>query len=268
MPGTQPPRAILRVVLGSPTGPYGRDPASSSERRCSTRAREASVRPPESSPPPHPQVPRRTHRGSGRSGNERLRAASPAEQAYSPRGGRRRARRRLRAAWRGHCEALAGVFRWPAGAEPAAPPQRLSTAPPPPMRGRGPPLNANGRGPGACALGARRGSARAGRPSGGRLGGTRLGGRGRAWGAWGRQGWRQGLPRAGTRGRPAASGGGWGALLITEGRARTGWFWSWRRAASFHCYLTVSLLRPVKSPAGGLGSPARSPAPRRLQSPA
>lgn len=39
MPGTQPPRAIPRVVLGSPTSPYGRDPASSSERRCSTRAR-------------------------------------------------------------------------------------------------------------------------------------------------------------------------------------------------------------------------------------
>lgn len=118
-------------------------------------AREASAHPPEPSPPPHPQVggePK--HRGSGRSG------------------GRREARSRVRthreagdgahgddsgAAWRGHCKALARVFRCPAGAEPAAP-QRLSTAPPPPMGRRGRPLNANGRGSGACALGARRGS--------------------------------------------------------------------------------------------------------------
>lgn len=209
-PGLNRP-ARSRGVQGSPTGPYGGDPASSSERRCSTRAR--GERTPSGAQPASPSSsPRRTHRGSGSSGNQRLRGASPAEPAYSPRSGRRRARRRLRAAWCRHCEALARVFRCPAGAEPAAPPQRLSTAPPRPMRGRGPPLNANGREPGACALGARRGRARAGCPSGGRLGGTRLGGRGRS--PWG-QGWRQDLRRAGTRGRPAASGGGWGGLLIT-----------------------------------------------------
>lgn len=205
MPGTQPPRAILR---GSARLTY---------RPLRPRSRRQL-----GAPLLHPRS-RRAHalRSPARlpmlksaataPGIERLRAASRAEPAYSPRGGRRRARRRLREACCGHCEALARVFRCPAGAEPAAPPQRLSTAPPPPMRGRGPPLNANGRGPGACALGARRGSARAGRPSGGRLGGTRLGGGGRAWGE---QGWRQDLRRAGTRGRPAASAGGWGGVCL------------------------------------------------------
>lgn len=71
-PGLDRP-APSHGVLGSPTSPYGRDPASSS---AAPAAREESARPPEPSPPPHPQVPRRTHRGSGRSGTERLRAVS------------------------------------------------------------------------------------------------------------------------------------------------------------------------------------------------
>lgn len=69
------------------------------------------------------------------------------------------------------------------------------------MRGRGRPLNANGRGPGACALSVARK-----RPSGGRSGLMILSGLGPALGAGLAPGPREG----GTRGRPAASGGGWG----------------------------------------------------------